>query len=430
MFPPKKFLFVSLESESGDLAWKLKREGHEVRVYVKAKDDADVYDGVLEKVPSWEEHKDWADVIVFDDVGFGEVANKLRKAGKLVIGGTPYTDALEMDREFGQGEMRRLGMLVLPHWDFDSFDACLEFLKANPGRYVWKPSGNTPSNMKGILFLGTEDDGRDIIEVLERNKTTWAKKIKGFQVQKFVSGVEIAVGAFFNGNDFIYPINVNLEHKKLFPGDLGPYTGEMGTLMYWSAPNTIFNLTLAKLKEDLAKVGYIGYIDINCIANARGVYPLEFTCRFGYPTIQIQMEGIQTPMGEFLYAMASGTSLELKTKRGFQIGACLAVPPFPYHDKDQAEVYRDLSILLRKPNNFDGFHLGDIKFVDNEWRVAGYSGYVLVVSGSGTTVQEARGQMYSRINNIILQNMFYRKDIGLRWEADSDKLQTWGYLYG
>ena len=40
----------------------------------------------------------------------------------------------------------------------------------------------------------------------------------------------MAVGAFFNGNDFIYPINVNFEHKKLFPGDIGPFTGEMGTL--------------------------------------------------------------------------------------------------------------------------------------------------------------------------------------------------------
>ena len=29
----------------------------------------------------------------------------------------------------------------------------------------------------------------------------------------------------------------------------------------------------------------------------------------------------------------------------------------------------------------------------------------------------------------LLQNMFYRTDIGLGWYEDSDKLQTWGYLY-
>ncbi len=245
-----KFLFVSFESLSGDLAWQIKKEGHEVKIFIKAGQDRDVYDGFLEKVDDWKSYVDWADVIVFDDVGFGSQADNLRKNGKLVIGGSVYTDRLEEDREFGQAEMKKVGMLTLPHWDFNNYEEAIKFIKENPGRYAWKPSGNVSSDMKGLLFLGTEEDGRDIIEVLEHNKTTWAKKVKTFQLQKFASGVEIAVGAFFNGEDFIYPININFEHKKLFPGDIGPYTGEMGTLMYWSPPNTIFNLTLAKMKED------------------------------------------------------------------------------------------------------------------------------------------------------------------------------------
>ena len=77
--PPLRFLFVSLESLSGDLAWTLKKEGHEVKVYIKAKSDQDVYKGFVDKVERWEEFADWADVIVFDDVEFGGVAEKLRK---------------------------------------------------------------------------------------------------------------------------------------------------------------------------------------------------------------------------------------------------------------------------------------------------------------------------------------------------------------
>ena len=425
----KKFLFVSWESLSGDLAWQIQKEGYQVKVYIKNSDEQDVYNGLLEKVDDWKKFIDWADVIIFDDVGFGSSADNLRKNGKLVIGGSVYTDRLEEDREFGQSEMDRLGMLTLAHWDFSDYNEALKFLKENPGRYVWKPSGNTPSDMKGILFLGREEDGRDIIEMIEHNKETWAKKIKNFQLQKFVSGVEVAVGAFFNGEDFIYPVNVNFEHKKLFPGDIGPYTGEMGTLMYWSPPNTIFNLTLAKVKEELKKSGYVGYVDINCIANARGVYPLEWTCRFGYPTISIQIEGVTSEWGEFLYALASKQPFELKTKKGFQIGAVIAVPPFPYSDKREFEIYKDISILFKKQNNLEGVHLGDVKLIDGDWRLAGESGYALIVTGSGLTVQEARHQMYSRINNIMLQNMYYRTDIGLKWNQDSDKLQMWGYLY-
>ncbi len=426
---PKKFLFVSEESLSGDLAWQIKKEGHEVKAFIRNENDKDVYDGFLEKVPDWRQFIEWADVIVFDDIGFGDIADSLRAKGKLVIGGSKYTDRLEEDREFGQLEMKKAGMLVLPHWDFIDFDSAIRFIKENPGRYVFKPSGNTPSDQKGILFLGQEDDGKDLIEILEQNKKSWAKKIRKFQLQKMAVGVEVAVGAFFNGEDFIYPISVNFEHKKLFPGDIGPYTGEMGTLNFFSPPNEIFRHTLFKIREELTKSGYVGYIDINCIANAKGIFPLEFTARFGYPTISIHMEGVLSEWGDFLYRIASGEDLELKTKKGFQIGVCVVVPPFPFDDPKESFIYKDLSILFKKPN-LDGIHLGDVKKVNDVWVVAGDSGYVLVVTGCGLTVEEARKQAYSRVKNIMLQNMYYRTDIGMKWLlGDSDRLQTWGYLY-
>lgn len=427
-FSNKKFLFVSEESLSGDLAWQIKKEGNEVRIFIKREGDKDVYDGFLEKVDDWKKMIDWADVIVFDDIGFGGIADSLRAKGKLVIGGSRYTDRLEEDREFGQEEMKKAGMLVLPHWDFIDFDSAIEFIRQNPGRYVFKPSGNILSYQKGILFLGQEDDGKDLIEILEQNKTVWAKKIKKFQLQKMAVGVEVAVGAFFNGKDFIYPINVNFEHKKLFPGDLGPYTGEMGTTVFWCPLNGLFKSTLSKIKEELSKSGYVGYIDINCIVNAKGIYPLEFTARFGYPTISVHIEGILSEWGDFLYRIAQGESIELKTKKGFQIGVVMVVPPFPFDDKNESFIYKDLSILFKKPN-LEGVHLGDVKKINGVWVVAGDSGYVLVITGSGLTMEEARKQVYSRVKNIILQNMYYRTDIGIRWLGDSDRLQTWGYLY-
>jgi phosphoribosylamine---glycine ligase len=426
---PKKFLFVSDESLSGDLAWAIKKEGHEVKAYIKTEGDKEVYDGFLDKVNDWKSYIDWADVIVFDDIGQGEIADELRQKGKRVIGCSKYTDKLEEDREFGQEEMKKAGMSVLPHWDLEDFDTAISFIKENPGRYVFKPSGNTPSAQKGILFLGQEDDGKDLIEILEQNKKSWAKKIRKFQLQKMAVGVEVAVGAFFNGEDFIYPINVNFEHKKLFPGDIGPYTGEMGTLVFFSPPNELFRNTLFKIRDELAQSGYVGYIDINCIANSKGIYPLEFTSRFGYPTISIHMEGITSELGDFFYKIAGKEEPELKVKKGFQIGVCVVVPPFPFDDKKESFIYQDLSILFRKPN-LDGIHLGDVKRVGDVWAIAGDSGYVLVVTGAGITVEEARKQCYTRVKNIILQNMYYRTDIGLRWLlGDSDRLQTWGYLY-
>ena len=422
----KKFLFVSWESLSGDLAWQIKKEGHEVKIYIK--ETTDVYDGFLDKVDDWKANVDWADVVVFDDVGFGDQADKLRKQGKAVVGGSVYTDRLEEEREFGQSEMKRLGMLTLSSWDFDNYDVALKFIQENPGRYVYKPSGFVPSDWKGLLFMGKEEDGKDLYEILAHNKITLSKKIKQFQLQKFASGVEVGASRFFNGQDFVGPITIGFEHKRLFPGELGPLTGEMGTSIFWCESNYIFRATLEKMKDDLQKSGYVGYIDINCIVNGRGIYPLEFTCRFGYPFISIQGEGVLSPWGEFLHAIANHQPYDLKVKRGFQIGVVIATPPFPYDDKSEVEIYHDSSILFKKPN-IEGVHLGDVKFADGDWRVAGNSGYDLVVTGSGSTMEEARKQAYSRIDNIMLQNMFYRTDIGATWAEDSDKLQTWGYLH-
>ncbi len=426
--PKKKFLFVSQESLSGDLAWQVKREGHEVKIFIKSDEDKDVYDGFLEKVDDWQKHKDWADVVVFDDTGFGEIADKFRKEGKLVVGSSTYTDKLEENREFGQQEMKAVGMSTLPSFNFTNFDDAIKFLKENPGRYVFKPSGNITSENKDLLFISREEDGIDLLEVLLHNRKAWSKKIASFQLQKYASGVEVAVGAFFNGKDFIKPVCINFEHKRLFPGETGPMTGEMGTSMYFTNDNMIFSSTLAKMKDKLAESKYVGYIDINCIANAKGIYPLEYTARFGYPTISIQMEGIQTPMGELLYKMAAGENFEMKVKKGFIVGVVVAVPPFPFDDKRTFAIYKDSSILFKKPT-LDGIHMGDVKLVEDDWHLAGNSGYALVVTGSGNTMDEARKQAYKRIENIILQNMFYRTDIGVRWFKDSDLLQTWGYLY-
>lgn len=428
-----KFLFISLESLSGDLAWQLTKEGHEVKVYIKAKTDEDVYRGFIERVEAWEPYQDLVDVIVFDDVEFGSIADRLRKKGKRVIGGSIYTDRLEIDREFGQSELKKYGVNTLPSWHFSNYDDAIEFIKQNPDRYVFKPSGNTPSGGKGLLFLGQEEDGRDLLELLEQNKLVFQKRAPTFLLQKFVSGVEIAVGAFFNGKNFIYPINVNFEHKRVFPGDIGPFSGDMGALMYWSAPNMLFRSTLEKMLPALRESGYVGYIDINCIVNGRGIYPLEWTSRIGYPTIHTQLEGILMPLGEWLPRLTQEEQFELKTRRGFQIGVRILVPSYFSKDprSESVQMYHDLAVAFKRrdPDILEGIHIEDVKKENGTWRIAGSSGCVLVVTGSGTTVEEARRIAYSRIQNIMIPNMFYRTDIGLKWASDSDKLQTWGYTY-
>jgi phosphoribosylamine--glycine ligase len=292
---------------------------------------------------------------------------------------------------------------------------------------VIKPSGEA-QNVKRRLFVGEEEDGEDVIRMLEAYKKAFSDEIKVFQLQRRINGVEVAVGAFFNGKRFVTPININFEHKKLFPGEVGPPTGEMGTAMFWSEPNAIFYRTLMKMETKLALEGYVGYIDLNCIVNNNGIYPLEFTSRFGYPTIFIQQEGVLTPISDFFWELATGADPKWRTRSGFQIGVRIVVPPFPFDDEPTFESFSKDNAIVFKRGTPDQVHIEDVKQVNGQWLIAGTSGVVLTVVGTGQTMKQAQAQVYTRIKNILIPNMYYRTDIGDRWAEDSDKLHNWGYL--
>jgi phosphoribosylamine--glycine ligase len=424
-----KFLFVSYEGLIADTAWQVTKEGHEAKLWISPAAEQDIADGFVPKAKDWREETGWADVVVFDDVlgGMGAMADEVRALGKSVIGGSPYTDRLEEDRAFGQQELKAAGVGIIPQENFTSFDAAIAYVRASPNRYVVKPSGEA-QNEKRLLFVGEEEDGRDVIQVLEDYKQHLADKVKEFQLQRRIVGVEVAVCAFFNGREFLSPICVNFEHKKLFPGDIGPATGEMGTTMFWSGPNRLFNATLKKMESRLAQARYAGSIDINCIVNSNGIYPLEFTSRFGYPAIHIQQEGLLTPTGELLHKLSQGTIRELRARSGFQVGVRVVVPPFPYSDRATFESMSKGSAILFKTPNRDGVHIEEVKLVDGEWRVAGASGVALVVCGAGPTMKQAQRQAYNRVRNVMIPYMYYRDDIGERWSEDSDRLHAWGYL--
>jgi len=425
----KKFLFVSLEGLIADIAWQTVKEQQEVRFWIKEPEEQEIADGFVPKSANWREDVAWADVVVFDDVlGMGEMAQEVRQAGKLVVGGSSYTDRLEDDRAFGQHELKAAGVPIISQENFTSFDDALAYVKANPSRYVIKPSGEA-QNYKRLLFVGEEEDGHDVLQVLEDYKRAWATRIKEFQLQKRIMGVEVATGAFFNGKEFATPICVNFEHKKLFPGDIGPPTGEMGTSMFWSEPNKIFNATLKRMEPKLAAERYVGYMDVNCIVNSNGIYPLEFTARFGYPTISIQQEGLLTPISELLYKLAEGSITRLRTRSGFQVGVRVVVPPFPYRDLETFESTSKDAVILFKTPGREGFHIEDVKQVNGEWLVTGTSGVVLIVCGIGPTMKQAQRQSYHRVRNVMIPHMYYREDVGDRWsEEDSDRLHAWGYL--
>ncbi len=422
-----KFLIVSKWGDSLDIAYRLKNEQHEVLMSIQDRDSKEIGFGFVRKTNQWQKYTDWADVIVFDYTGFGVQADQLRKQGKLVFGGSTYTDQLELDRNFGHLELIKHKIKTIPSKEFTNFPEAIEYIRAHPDCYVIKPCGET-QEYKQLLFVGKDDQGHDVIKMLEAYQKTWGATFGVFQIQRRVKGVEVAISGFFNGHNFVRPINVSFEHKKLFPNELGVSTGEMGTSMFWSEKSPIFERTLLKMEQTLASHNFVGHIDINTIVNGNGIYPLEFTSRFGYPQINIQLEGITENFGNLLLKIAQGEEVNMKVKKGFQVGAYMVVPPFPFDDKKSFEIFSKDSVVLFKTPNREGIHPIQVKNINGQWLITGNSGIVLLIVGTGLTMKEAQKNMYNRIANIIINNSYYRNDIGNRWAEDSDKLLSWGLL--
>ena len=245
-----------------------------------------------------------------------------------------------------------------------------------------------------------------------------------------MEGVETAVTAFFNGEKFLMPVYINFENKRFLTGDLGVMTGEMGTHGFFTFDKLkLFKNTLKKIEDDLKKDGYVGTIDVNCIINEDGIWPLEFTSRFGYPLISLIFEGLRghTRVTDLLVGLVNKTLDFVEADDGYQIGIAVCVPTFPY--MDGFERYgKETPVMIMKDDVMVHFHPGDLKLDNNMWITAGSVGWGFVVTGRGDTIFEAKTQAYENVKNIIVPNAIYRIDISDRWLKDYPKLHRWGYI--
>ena len=235
-----------------------------------------------------------------------------------------------------------------------------------------------------------------------------------FVLMTYVDGVEIGVGAYFDGERFLEPACLDWEHKKFFPGDLGELTGEMGTVVTYERTGVFFRKTLARMAPLLKQNGYCGYINLNTIVNGQGIWPLEFTCRFGYPGYAILAPLQRTPWAELFRSMVGRDGRALDVARGFAVGVVITTRPFPYIRTFVPEPI-GLPILFDgelSENDRQNIHLGEVGLQGAQLVTAGYHGWTMVVTGTGSTIEHAQSDAYRRVERVIIPDMRYRNDIG------------------
>jgi phosphoribosylamine--glycine ligase len=423
-----RFLGVTETCDLASLYLRLIAEGHEVKLAISDPLAQGTMAGLVQKVEDWRSELAWvraagADgVILFESVskGFGALQDALRKGGYHVIGGSAHGDRLENDRAYAQQLLGGLGFPTGHVWEFSDPAAAEAFISDQPRRYVLKLSG--PDHDSSDNHVGQMEDGRDVRAILRARAAYLAETCAKLILMEHIDGIEMGVGAYFDGEDFLMPACLDWEHKRFFAGDLGELTGEMGTVATFDRTQRFFDLTLAKMAPLLRDRGHVGYINLNTIVNAEGIWPLEFTCRFGYPGFAV-LDPLQAlGWGDLFQFMITGSGRSFPTRAGFSVGVLMTTPPFPYTRK-QIDGPVGLPVVFEgslTAEDLDNIHYGEIGLAGGELVTSGLYGWTLVVTGLGPTIAAARDAAYDRIGKITIPNTRYRLDIG-------DKLITGDY---
>ena len=417
-----------------DFAIRLMAHGHEVKQWQKRGLDGTqtkIAKGIVPRVLNWEHFMDWADIVVLSDNAYQmQFLEKYHQKGYPIVGANLDTSYLELRRGTGQEVLKKAGLDIIPGQEFTNYNDAIAYIKANPKRYVSKPSGDAD---KALSYVSKNP--ADMLFMLERWKSKGKAKMP-FIMQEFVPGIEVAVGAWMGRDGFSKLRCENFEFKKLMPGNFGVNTGEMGTVLKYTKDSKLFDETLGKLEEYLKYQNYIGYVDLAFIIDDKGSpRPLEWTTRPGWPLFNIQAALHRGDPIEWMCDLLEGKdSLKASTKTA--VGHIIAVPDFPFtkstgRDPSGFPIYNTEKV-------WDDIHLCEVmmgkgpvyedgKFKEIDMYVTA-GDYALVTSGIADTICEAAKKSMEVVKQIEIPSaMIVRDDVGERLCEELPKLQKLGY---
>ena len=421
-----------------NLALRAKAAGHSIRYWMPTRGGKPrpYGDGLLEKPDEWEPSMDWADLVVLTGNNkYSSPLNEYFGKGYPIFGANIKGAELELDRGKGQETLKRYGVKTIPYQVVASPEEGIALIKETGKAYAMKPWGGAEDC--ALTYVSrAPDDG-----IFTLNKWKTEGLFKGqLMMQEKIDGIEMGISGFFGPSGWNSALEESFEHKKFFNDDLGANTGEMGTVIRHVSKSKLFDTVLEPVTDYLHSINYVGDCSVNCMVDEKGTaWPMEFTMRMGWPDYNIRQEVFRGDPVEWIKDLIDGKdTLEVSTR--IAVGVVMAHGDFP-HETTGPEPWADYPLYGIDEDNFDQLHFQQVKkgkgFLWDKGKLtqplmmltAGT--YVMVVTGSGTTVEAAARRAYDVAWSIKWpSNIVFRTDIGKRLEFQLPKLQKHGFAEG
>ncbi|KUI31018.1 phosphoribosylamine--glycine ligase [Mycobacterium sp. GA-2829] len=335
------------------------------------------------------------------------VGDALRAAGIACFG--PGRDAarIEGSKAFAKDVMNAAGVRTASSEIVDNpghLDAALDRFGPPAGQAAWVVKDDGLAAGKGVVVTADRDAARaHAAGLLDSGHPVL--------LESFLDGPEVSLFCVVDG-ETVVPLLPAQDFKRVGDNDSGPNTGGMGAYapLPWlpaEVTTQIVDEIVKPVAAELVRRGssFSGLLYAGLAITSRGPAVVEFNCRFGDPETQSVLALLESPLGQLLYAAATGQLADF--------------PPLQWHDGAAVTVVLAAENYPGRPRVGDVITGADAEGVlhagtarRDDGAIVSSGGRVLSVVGTGADLNAARDAAYATLSTIRLPGSHFRTDIG------------------
>ncbi len=334
-----------------------------------------------------------ADLVVIGPEGplVAGIADGLRMNGIPVFGPSAAAAQIEGSKAFAKDVLRAAGVPTAKTLSV-ARPPCVvkaDGLASGKGVFVCRTADEIDEALLAVTALGGE-----------------------FVIEELLEGEEVSLFALSDGARLV-PLGAAQDFKRIGDGDAGPNTGGMGAyspVPWFADADELVEQVHRPVIDELARRGtpFVGCLFAGLMITADGPKVLEFNARFGDPETQVLLPRLEGDLLELLLAAALGdlSGVAASMTADAAVTVVLAAPDYPARSD-----YAGAPIKGVENAEAAGalvFHGGTAV---RDGTVVTNGGRILSVTGTGTTVADARARAYAAVDLISYEGMQFRRDI-------------------
>ena len=336
------------------------------------------------------------------------VADAVRDAGIACFGPSKDAARIEGSKAFAKDVMAAAGVRTASSEIIDNpahLDAALDRFGPVAGDPAWVVKDDRLAAGKGVVVTPDRDVARaHAAGLLEAGHPV--------VLESYLDGPEVSLFCVVDGQTVV-PLMAAQDFKRVGDGDTGPNTGGMGAYapLPW-LPDDVYRAMVGEIIEpvaaELVRRGspFCGLLYAGLAITSKGPAVIEFNCRFGDPETQSVLALLDSPLGQLLYAAATGELAgfgELHWRDGAAVTVVLAAENYPGRSR--------VGDVIAGSEADGVLHAGTARRDDGA--IVSSGGRVLSVVGIGADLPAARAAAYETLSSIRLPGSHFRSDIGL-----------------